>query len=160
MNIDKKKRVITIQLRRMITLMVFFLAIVIIMLSFNRNIPFLGLKKYNWVVVLTCIYIVSLVLESLLEFNYIYFSDDKNKLTLRYFSLGYFNRKKTSVEIPIQEFVDFEVKEYLWGFKQKIVLQRIYKNQIAKYPAVSISILNKEERNNLILALDHYKQKK
>lgn len=160
MIIDTKKKVISIQLRRLITFLVYGLAIIIIMLSFNRNIPFLGLTKYHWVIVLTFVLILSLVLESLLELNYIFFSDDKNKLTLRYFSLGYFNRKKTSIEIPIQEFVDYDIEEYLWGFKHKLILHRLYKNQVAKYPAVSISMLNKERRMNLIQALDHYKKKK
>ncbi len=159
MIIDKQKKVIVTQLRRMITTLLFALSIIAIMIVGNRNIPFLGLNKYNWAFVMVVIYFLTLVIEGLFEFNYIYFSDAKNTLTLRYFSLGYFNRRKQSIEIPIQEFSDYKIEKTLYGIKQKLILYRKYKNKVAKYPAVSISFLNEKEKEMLITVLNQYKAK-
>ncbi len=156
MIIDKQKKVISVQLRRMITMVLFALVIIIILLS--RNLSLLGLTKYDVVLIVTGIYFISIIFESLYEFNFIYFSDIKKTLTLRYFSLSYLNQKKHSIEMPLAEFSGFEVKVSFYGMKQKLILFRKIKDKEAKYPPVSISLLNKKEKEQLIAALNHYKK--
>jgi hypothetical protein len=157
MTIDKQKKVIAIQLRRMITMVLFALLIIIILLSHNLSI--LGLTKYDIALVITGIYFMSIIFESLYEFNFIYFSDIKKTLMLRYFSLSYLNQKKHSIEMPLAELSGFELKVSFYGMKQKLILYRKIKDKEAKYPPVSISILNKQEKEQLIAALNHYKNK-
>lgn len=159
MIIDKQKKVIATQLRRMITTLVFALGVIVIMLVGNRHVPFLGLNKYNWALVITAVFFLTLIIEGLFDFNYIYFSDAKNIITLRFFSLGFFNRRKQSIEIPISEFSDFKIEKSLYGIKEKLILYRKIKTKDAKYPAVSITFLNKKEKEMLVTTLIHYKAK-
>lgn len=159
MIIDKQKKVIVTQLRRMITTLVFALGVMVIMLAGNRKVLVFGLNKYNWALVITAIYFLSIIIEGLFEYNYIYFSDAKKTLTLRFFSLGYFNRKKQSIEIPISEFSGYKIEESFYGIKQKLILFRNVKNKEAQYPSVSITFLNKKEKEMLINTLNQYKAK-
>jgi hypothetical protein len=159
MLIDTRKKVIATQLRRMITMLIFALSIIIVLLTGKMPHTFLGLNKYNWALVIAAIYLVVPIFEGILELYYIYFSDDKNVLTFRYFSLGYFNRKKNMIEIPVHEFSKFEIRKMIFGLKQKLILYRRIKDKDAKYPPISISLLNKKERESLITALSHYQSK-
>lgn len=158
MLIDTRKKVIATQLRRMITMLI-FVSIIIVLLTLKMPNTFLGLNKYNWAIVITAIYLIITISEGILELNYIYFSDNKNVLTLRYFPLGYFNRKKNMIEIPVHEFSKFEIRKMIFGLKQKLILYRKIKDKDAKYPPISISLLNKKERELLITALTHYQSK-
>lgn len=158
MTIDTHKKVISIQIRRMVTLLVFAVLIIVVILTGNRQNSFFGLNKYHWSIVISALYLISIAAESFLQFNYIYFSDEKNKLVIRYFSLGYFNRMKKSIEFPTEELLSYQIYEYMNGYKKQIVLHRVKNQKEAKYPPVSISILKKEEYSALRKALDSYKK--
>ena len=156
MIIDTNNRVIRIQLRRLSTMIFCIFLIVTIMIIGKLPNTFLGLNKYQWALVIGAIYFVALILEGLLGINYVYFSDDSDKIVLRYFSLSYLSRIKRSIEIPKNEFSSYQLVEEYWGLKRKIILKRMFKKTEAKYPAVNISILKTEELIKLTTALDSY----
>ncbi len=158
MTIDTKKKVIAIQIRRMITLLVFAILIICVLLIGKLPNTFLGLDKYSWSIVIAGLYLFAIISENIFQFNYIYFSDENNRLVLRYFSLGYFNRTKKSIEFPTDELLSYQIYEYMYGYKKRIVLHRIRNNKEAKYSPVSLSILSKEEYSQFIKALDSYKK--
>jgi hypothetical protein len=156
MQIDTKKRVISIQLRRLLSLLG-ILALVLALILFGQ-LPktFLGLNKYHWAIVVGILYGFTVIYDSLFEFTYIYYNDEGNSIILRFFSLAYFNKRKQSIEIPKSEFTSFILKDSLFGYKKKIILRRFYKNVEAKYPAVSLTILDKEQLAALLISLDHF----
>lgn len=142
----------------MVTLMVFAILIICVLLIGKEPNTFLGLDKYNWSILIAALYLIAIVAESFLQFNYIYFSDENNRLVLRYFSLGYFNRMKKSIEFPTDELLSYQIYEYMYGLKKRIVLHRIRNQKEAKYSPVSLSILSKEEYTQLLKTLDSYKK--
>lgn len=158
MILDIKRTVIRVQLRRLITLLVVFALILMIVLLGNVKNLVLGLNKYEWGMIIGILYILSMILEGMFELNYIFFSDEKEKLVFRYFSMSVFNRRKNSIEIPKETFVGYEIKESLQGLKKKIVLIQQFKDKEAWYPAVSISSLNRSERTALLRCLDKYRK--
>lgn len=158
MTIDTRKKVITFQLRRMISLLVFAISVILVLLVGKMPNTFLGLNKYGWSIVILVVFVLSIVIEGLLQYHYIYFSDEKEKIVLRYFSLGYMNRVKKSIELPKNELQKYEITESLYGFKKKIVLHRVKNTTEAKYPSVCLSILNKKELAMLTKTLDSYKK--
>lgn len=159
MLIDSKQRVINIQLRRLLTLLgAVALAIGVILLGKLPN-TFLGLNKYHWAIVVGIIYVLTVVVDKIWEYTYLFYSDETDQIVLRYFSLAYFNKKKHSIEIPKAEFTSFVLKESLWGLKKKIILRRFYKNVEAKYPPISLTILNKTQFAEMLLSLDHFSKK-
>lgn len=158
MILDTQKKVFISHLRRLITLLVFAALVLVVILVGKLPYTYLGLNKYQWAIVMCAIYILMIIIEGILELNYIYFSDAKNVITLRYFSLGYFSSKKKSIEIPKSEFVTYEIRTTFRGAKTKIILHRSVKDKDAKYPPVSLSLLSKKEIQQITSVLDYYKK--
>jgi hypothetical protein len=157
MIIDLKRTVIKIQLRRFITLIAFVIVIIFIMLLGSLKDIYLGLTKYQWAMIVSVLYIIFAIYESLLDFNYIYFNDEGNKILFRYFSMSFFNRKKQSIEIPKEFFGGYTVEKSLAGIKQKLTLYQRIKDKNAKYPSVSITALSKMQTSDLLKTLDKYR---
>jgi hypothetical protein len=103
-------------------------------------------------------YVIYVVYESFRNYNYIYFSDDSDKLVLRYFAPNFFTSKKNSIEIPKREFSGYTIQSFFMGYREKIILMRRTSKGIASYPPVSITALNNNEKNKLLLALEKLKQ--
>lgn len=158
MIIDTRKRVISIQLRRMVSVLVFAIAIIIILLVGKLPNTVLGLNKYHWAVLVAGLYISSVVFESLLQYNYVYFNDETDKIIFRYFTLGYMSNVKKSIEIPKSELVSYQLYEYVKGYKKKIVLHQKRNQTDAKYPPVCLSILKEDELKMILESLDKIKQ--
>lgn len=157
MVIDIKRTVIRTQLRRFITLISVAVIVIFIMLLGSLGSDLLGMSKYGWALIVGLLYVISLIFESFLELNYIYFSDTGDKIILRYFSMSVFSRKKNSIEIPKNEFGGYELNKNFWGLKPVIILKHRIKDKNANYPAVSLSGLNKAELQLLNNALDKCK---
>jgi hypothetical protein len=156
MTIDTQKKVIAIQLRRMIVMVVFILVILYIFIFLDSDGVYFGLSQKKLGIFWTCLYLIYIFTELFLDYKYIFFNDETNRIVLRYFSLGYFNRQKNSIEIPKEEFKNYELTKSLFGLKYKIVLIREFKSKEARYPAVSLSILNKKQLDLLDSALNRY----
>jgi len=157
MVIDTKRTVIRTQLRRFITLIGFTILVIALLILSSHGELWLGIDRFSWALIIGLIYLISLTAESMLELNYIFFSDDNDKITMRYFSMSVLNKKKNSIQIPRKELGGYEIRESLWGLKKKIILLHRFNGKDAKYPPVSLSGLNKEEYQSLILALDKWK---
>lgn len=157
MVIDIKRTVIRTQLRRLITLLLITLIILIIIFLGNLQNEFLGINKYQWGSIVFIVYLISLIVEGILELNYIYFSDEEGAIIFRYFSMSLFSRKKNSIEIPIDRFGGYEIIESYGGLKKQIIFYHKTKKGTAKYRPVSITSLNSEQFNLLKKTLDSRK---
>jgi hypothetical protein len=157
MVIDIKRTVIRTHLRRLITLIAFTLIVLMVVLVGNVKNVFLGISKYQWALILGLLYFLSVIFESMLDMNYIYFSDRDEKIIFRYFSMSIFSKKKNSIEIPKNEFGGYQIVHSLYGMKRSIIFFHKIKDKTAKYAPVSISSLNKKQLQQIIIALDKYK---
>lgn len=156
MVIDIKRTVIKTQLRRLITLLVVTLILLIIVLLGDMQNDFLGINRYQWGMIVFLVYLISLLVESVLELNYIYFSDEEGKIVFRYFSMSLFSRKKNSIEMPHESFGGYKIIESYRGIKKQIIFYQKLKKEKARYRPVSITALNKESLNKLTSTLDRY----
>jgi len=157
MIIDIQRTVIKTQLRRFLTLIAFMAVAATIILIGSLGDNFLGISKYRWALIVMGIYVLSLIVEAFFELNYIYFSDEDDKIILRYFSMSMFNRQKNSIEIPKKVFSGYEIRKSIFGLKKKIVLLQRLKDRDVKYPAVSLTGLNADELQLLTKILDRHK---
>ena len=156
MVIDIKRTVIRTQLRRLVTIICFTLIILLVVLTGNVKNTILGINKYQWALIIGLFYVLSIIFESMLEMNYIYFSDKDDLIILRYFSMSLFSKKKNSIEIPKTAFGGYQIISSLKGLKKKIILYQKIKDKTAKYPPVSITSLNKKQLKQIIITLDKY----
>ena len=158
MVIDLQRKVIKVQLRRFISL-ILFLLIEISLWFIIRTDVILGINKKIILLTLLIGFIAYRVIEHLLEYNYIYYSDKDDKIIFRYFSMSYFSKQKKSIEIPKTQFGGYEIEESLMGYKKNIILVHKIGQKEAKYPSVSISSLSKEEFGKITKSLDGIKVK-
>ncbi len=156
MTIDIKRTVLRTQLTRFILAIIFTISVVTVLIHKVFRNEILGLDREQWALILVFIYIVIAAIDFIREPYYIYFKDDGSKIILRYFSLGFFNKQKNAIEIPKQDFRGFEKKKYLLGLKEKIILSQKIRGKIAKYPAVSITSLNRKEKEKILASLEKY----
>jgi hypothetical protein len=160
MTIDLQRTAIKIRLRRFITLIVFVAIIIFILLMGHQKEVYFGFSKYQWAIVVAALYFGSSIIESLLDFNYIFYSDYGDIIILRYFSMGMFNSKKNSIQIPKGNFIGYKIEDRLGGLKKTLQLYQDFDGKEAKYPAVNITALTNEQRNTLLKSLDRYKSDK
>jgi hypothetical protein len=91
-----------------------------------------------------------------LNYQFIFFSDEGEKIIFRYFSTGLISGKKNSVEIDKRTFSGYKVESRFIGLIQSITLFQRFNEGVAKYPPVYISALSKEEKAKLIKTLKSY----
>jgi hypothetical protein len=103
-------------------------------------------------------YVIYIVYESFRNYNYIYFSDESDKIVLRYFAPNFFTSKKNSIEIPKREFSGYTLQAFFLGYRENIILMSRTSRGIASYPPVSITALNNNEKHDLLLSLEKLKQ--
>jgi hypothetical protein len=154
MVIDIQRTVIKTQIRRLITLLIFVIIMIFVMLTGSSKETYLGIGKYKWSVIISILYFGAALIESVIDYNYIYFSDEGDRIVLRYFSMSFFNKKKNSIEIPNKDFKSYTLEKKLGGIKELLTLVQDYKGKDATYPSVNISALSRKQRQKLINSLD------
>lgn len=83
------------------------------------------------------------------KYSYIEYNDDGSKIVLRYFKLVPSTLDHHAIEIPKPTLKGYEFKSVLFGLREDLILTQQTKNGIAKYPPVSMSILNEAEKQLL-----------
>lgn len=157
MIIDLQRKVIKIQLRRFITAILFFIVVFAVMFFFNFRNGIFGMSKFQFAGVLAIVYFGFLLYEWKLGYNYIYYNDQGDKIVLRYFSLSYFSRQKSSIEILKDKFAGYELRNDFFGLKKMLVLKYKLKDESsANFPVVNLSILSTAEIEKVTKALDRW----
>ena len=157
MKIENTRKTLIINQLRYISVIAFIVIVVVLLTTDLIRTEFLGLNKYYWAAIVALIYLGQNILEYLKGYNYIYFSDENNKILFRYIPLRPFKNKRYSVEIGKDEFHGYKV-ERTSPFRQVIILYVKTQQGIAKYPPISISALNEEEFNRIKKALNKHLQ--
>ncbi len=159
MIINIRRTILRKNVRAFILALVFVTFIVVLLITNIVEDVLFGLTSYHLAIIIACIYIVIVLFNSLRQYNYIYFSDEGDTIILRYFPTGVFTNRKNSIEIGKKNFVDYERKKWLFGFREKIIILVNTPRGIAKYPPVSFTALSKTEKQKIYQALDKLKKK-
>jgi hypothetical protein len=153
MTFDNSKRIINLRIT-------FFLATILLLaylaLAYVAKLikfPMLGMNDTFWTVMLVSIWVVLTFMPMFLNYQYVAYSDDGDKIIFRYYTSGFVSGKKNSVEIDKRSFSGYSVKARFFGLIQSIILyQKFYEGE-AKYPPIYISALSREEKSKVIRSL-------
>ncbi len=115
--------------------------------------PFMGLSDTLLTMILVGIYLFIVIYPMVLNYQYISFSDDEDKIVFRYFFSGIIGGKKNSVEIKKSDFAGYRRDKKLFGLIQSVTLFHQLPQGVAKYPPVYISNLSARERGRLLNSL-------
>jgi hypothetical protein len=103
------------------------------------------LHKAYYALFFTLIYIAIMYYLTLLKHYYIYFSDEDNKLTFRFYRMRIIGKKYKAYEIPKKLFVGYEIKTSFNGKVEELILTQKTKNGLFNYPPISLSALSKKD---------------
>jgi hypothetical protein len=158
MKIDNQRNTYRIWVRRLGMAISFTMVIILLIFVPWFEDPELWLTEYHLIVLVAVIYVLVNILLSMKVPYFIAFSDHGEMILLRYYPLNLFNSKKHSIEIPKQQFVKYELKSFFFGRHQKIILYQHFRNRVVGYPPISLSALEKDDRDRMLASLQKYIQ--
>lgn len=156
MTFDNSKTIIGVRIKLFGATVVLLAYIALVYAAKLIRFPILGMNDTTWTLILVAVYLVLAFLPMILNYQYVFFSDDGESLVFRYFTAGIVGGKKNSVEINKTTFKGYIAESKYLGLTQYIVLYQKIGENTAKYPPIYISALKKDQRLKLFSALKKY----
>ncbi len=157
MIIDNNRKSISLRLRKLMAMLFTGALIIIVYFTDILQSPGSWFTKHHLAGFFLLLYVLYYLFDYMLEHNYIYYSDMGDKIVVRYYSLRPLESSQNSIEIPKSEFHDFRITRSFLNLKERIVLFQNTRRGIAKYPPISITALNKAEKEKLMSSLGKLK---
>ncbi|MEK7719450.1 MAG: hypothetical protein AAB347_07550 [Bacteroidota bacterium] len=107
-------------------------------------------QRFEIVLVLACLLITGLVLNRILNFNYVRFQHENSKILIRHYALFSVDRSYESIEFPTISLRQVKIKKYLFGLKWDLYLTVKLKQGMASYPAICLSAVPFGERKKIV----------
>jgi hypothetical protein len=156
MTFDNSKTIISIRIKLFGATVIFLAYIVLTYIAEMIKYPLLGMSDTVWTIILVGLYLSFAFMPMLLNYQYIYFSDDGESIVFRYFTAGIVGGRKNSIEIDKRSFSGYKKEARLFGMIQSITLYQKFQEGVAKYPPVYISALSKAERSKIFMSLNQH----
>jgi hypothetical protein len=156
MKIDNQRNTYRIWLSRLIMTTLFALIIVVLLFVPWFDNPDSGFTKYHIMIIVCGMYLIINLINYLKRPYFVSFSDQGEMLVIRYYPVSMFTSRKNSIEIPKQQFLKYELKPFLLGTQHYLILHQKFRGKEARYPLISLSALEKEDRQSLLQSLDKY----
>jgi hypothetical protein len=156
MTFDNSKTIISLRIKLFGATVIILAYIVLTYIANIIKYPLFGMSDTTWTLILVVLYFAYAFLPMVLNYQYIYYSDDGEKLVFRYFTAGIIGGRKNSIEINKNGFSGYKTESRLFGMIQSITLFQKLQEGIAKYPPVYISALTGDERSKLFRSLNQY----
>jgi hypothetical protein len=156
MTLDNSRTIIGIRIKLFGATVLFLAYIILAYAAKMIKFPLLGMSDTMWTLILVSVYLFLAFLPMFLNYQFVSYSDNEEKLIFRYFSAGIVGGRKNSVEISKNSFSGYKIESRLFGIKQSIILFQKFKEGVAKYPPIYISALSREEKSKVIRSLDQY----
>ncbi len=154
MTFDNGKSIISLRIKLFAVNVIFIAYIILTYFAELIRYPVLGLSDREWTMILAPIYLFLVFLPVILNYQYIRFSDDGDFIVFRYFTSGIFGGRKNSVEINKATFTGYKIEKSYLGLRQNLILYQKFKEGVAQYPPIYISILTKKEKSKIFRSLD------
>ena len=107
MTFDNSKQIINLRIKLFVATVLFLAYVALTYVAKIIKFPFLGLSDTAWTLILVAVYLVIAFLPMLLNYQYVYYSDDNDNIVVRYFTAGIIGGKKNSIEINKTTFAGF-----------------------------------------------------
>ena len=159
MTFDNSKTIISVRIKLFAATVLFLAYVALAYAAKLIKFPLFGLSDTAWTLILVAIYLVVAFMPMVLSYQFVFFSDEGEKLVFRYFNAGIVGGRKNSVEISKRTFAGYKTESRLFGLVRSIILLQQMGNGVAKYPPIFISALSKDQRAKLYSSLNAYAPK-
>jgi hypothetical protein len=156
MTFDNSRTIISLRIKLFGATVVLLAYVALTYVAKLIKFPLLGMSDTAWTLILVALYLFIAFLPMFLNYQFFSYSDEEEKIIIRYFTAGIVGGKKNSVEINKKTFSGFKIQSRFFGLIQSIILFQQFNEGVAKYPPVYISALNREERAKLLRSLNSY----
>jgi len=156
MTFNNFKNIIGLRIRLFAITVILIVYLVLTYVAQIIKFPILGISDTVVTIILVSVYGFLVFLPMHINFQYVSYSDEDDKISFRYFTSGIIGGRKNSVEIDKRNFSGFEVKSEFFGLKRSIILFQTFREGVAKYPPVYVSGLTRKEREKVISSLSQY----
>jgi len=156
MKLDNKRNTYRIWLSRLVMTIVFTLIILLIVFLPWFDESEFWLSKYHVAIFISVIYIAVNWINYLKRPCFISYSDQGEMIVVRYYPISMFTSRKHSIEIPKQQFVKYELQPFFFKTQYKLILVQNFREKEAKYPAISLSAMDGEDREKMLQSLNKY----
>ncbi len=114
------------------------------------------LSKYHVAIFISAIYIILNWINFLKRPYFISYNDQGEKIVVRFYPVSMFTSRKNSIEIPKKQFVKYELKPFLFKTQHYLILHQNFRGKVVAYPQISLSALDKEDREKMLESLEKY----
>ena len=156
MKIDNQKNTYRIWLSRLVMTIVFALIILILMFVGWFDDLDAGITKYHLVIVIAGVYVLISWINYLKRPYFVSYSDQGEMIVVRYYPVSMFTSRKNSIEIPKTQFVKYQLKPFLLKTQHYLILSQNFRGKVAQYPKISLSAMEKEDREKMLQSMDKY----
>jgi len=160
MTFDNSRTIISLRIKLFGATVIFLTYIVLTYIARIIKYPLLGMSETVWTLILVCLYLFFAFLPMFLNYQYFFFSDEGEKIVIRYFPAGIVGGRKNSIEINKKTFSGYKTESKFFGLILSIILYQQLKEGVARYPSVYISALSGEERTKVFRTLNLYTPQK
>ncbi len=156
MTLDNSRTIISLRIRLFFAMVILIAFLILAYFAKIIKFPLLGMSDTVWILILVGINILIAFFPMILNYQYIFYSDDSEKIVIRYFMAGIAGGKKNSVEIDKKSFSGFKINTRFFGLIRSITLFQKFREGVAEYPPVYISALSAKEKDKVIRSLNSY----
>lgn len=156
MVLDNRDIILKINKLRYIFLLGYITILVILIFSNLFNDPVLGLKKSVYIVFSTSVYVIYNIVKYVLNYTFLSYSDEGNKLIFRFISLRPFDNKRNAIEILKKDFRRFKTSKSFFDLKEELILFVKTPKGVANYPSFSITALSLKQKSLLKNSLSQF----
>jgi hypothetical protein len=110
-------------------------------------------ELFTAMIILAAIFLTTVLLINLLNFQYVKILEERNKLVVRYYSIFSYERSFETFEFPVANLRHIGVKKYFMGLKWDVTFTIRVQRGLADYPPVSFSAVPFSDRSKLIREL-------
>ncbi|MDK2977436.1 MAG: hypothetical protein PWP52_150 [Bacteroidales bacterium] len=150
MQFDNKNKVLKLNMRRYIVLLLFTTIIVLLVFTRLLNNPVWVIDKTTAILITIVAYLIYIIITYIINYQYIFYSDEGDKIILKYVSLRPFNNKRNAIEIFKRNYSGYKICKSFLNLKEEIIFFVQTPNGVAKYPPISIAALTPKQKKILI----------
>lgn len=156
MTLNNAKSVINLKLIRRSSIILFLTFLVLTWVAKIIKYPLLGMNETIWTLIVLLIFLLIIFVPIMLNYQYVYYSDEGENIIIRYYSTGIIPGNKNSVEINKTTFSGFTLEKRFFGLVQSLTLYQLIREGVAKYPPIHINALKRADRVKVLKSLNSY----
>jgi len=153
MTFDNSKTIIGLRIKIFIVTVLLLAYFILTYFAELIKYPLLGMSDTLWTIVLIFIWLIFALYPIVLNYQYVYYSDEGDTIVFRYFMAGIVGGRKNSVEINKNSFAGYKTETRYFGLMQSVTLFQQLREGVANYPQIYISNFTSKEKAKVLNSL-------